>query len=59
MWGPFDGPGWVENDPVVNAEKLRGLRQYGPARVVTEPPGGVLYLKCARRFKKGSRSDHT
>ncbi|GAA3184796.1 hypothetical protein GCM10020255_080850 [Rhodococcus baikonurensis] len=24
MWGPFDGPGWRENDPVVNAEKLRG-----------------------------------
>lgn len=23
------------------------------------PPGGVLYLKCTRRFKKGSRSDHT
>lgn len=47
-WAPPDRP-----------EKLRGLRQYGPARVVTEPPGGVLYLKCARRFKKGSRSDHT
>lgn len=47
-WAPSDRP-----------EKLRGLRQYGPARVVTEPPGGVLYLKCARRFKKGSRSDHT
>lgn len=25
MWGPLDGPGWVTNDPVVNAEKLRGL----------------------------------
>lgn len=47
-WAPPDRP-----------EKLRGLRQQGPARVVTEPPGGVLYLKCARRFKKGSRSDHT
>lgn len=47
-WAPPDRP-----------EKLRGLRQYGPARVVTEPPGGVLWLKCSRRFKKGSRSDHT
>lgn len=47
-WAPPDRP-----------EKLRGLRQYGPARVVTEPPGGELYLKCARRFKKSSRSDHT
>lgn len=47
---------WAQPD---RPEKLRGLRQYGPARVVTEPPGGVLYLKCARRFKKGSRSDHT
>ena len=28
MWGPFDGPGWVENDPVVNAEKLRGLQMW-------------------------------
>ncbi|SDD36033.1 alpha/beta hydrolase [Rhodococcus tukisamuensis] len=28
MWGPLDGPGWVENDPVVNAEKLRGTDLY-------------------------------
>ncbi|MGC0365563.1 diacylglycerol O-acyltransferase/trehalose O-mycolyltransferase [Rhodococcus sp. 27YEA15] len=28
MWGPLDGPGWVENDPVVNAEKLRGTELY-------------------------------
>lgn len=28
MWGPFDGPGWVENDPVVNAELLRGTELY-------------------------------
>ncbi|AGT91635.1 esterase family protein [Rhodococcus erythropolis] len=28
MWGPFDGPGWVEHDPVVNAEKLRGTPLY-------------------------------
>ena len=28
MWGPFDGPGWVANDPVVNAEKLRGTELY-------------------------------
>ncbi|MFE3290782.1 alpha/beta hydrolase [Rhodococcus sp. NPDC059234] len=28
MWGPFDGPGWKANDPVVNAEKLRGIQLY-------------------------------
>ncbi|MFC9900444.1 hypothetical protein ACFVJ3_09680 [Rhodococcus sp. NPDC127593] len=22
MWGPLGGPGWVANDPLVNAEKL-------------------------------------
>lgn len=47
---------WV---PPERPEKLRGLWQYGPAQVVTEPPGGVLWLKCARRFKKGGRSEPT
>ncbi|MGW0027067.1 alpha/beta hydrolase [Rhodococcus sp. HM1] len=28
MWGPPDDPDWVENDPYVNAEKLRGLALY-------------------------------
>ncbi|AOW93266.1 esterase [Rhodococcus sp. WMMA185] len=28
MWGPEGGPGWVANDPYVNAEKLRGLDIY-------------------------------
>ncbi|CAM2975794.1 alpha/beta hydrolase family protein [Prescottella defluvii] len=28
MWGPLDGPGWVANDPVANAEKLRGTDLY-------------------------------
>ncbi|MFF0817317.1 alpha/beta hydrolase [Rhodococcus sp. NPDC003318] len=28
MWGPYDGPGWPANDPVVNAEKLRGLQLF-------------------------------
>ncbi len=28
MWGPLDGPGWVANDPVVNAEGLRGTELY-------------------------------
>lgn len=28
MWGPSDGPGWRANDPVVNAEKLRGHTIY-------------------------------
>ncbi|QCQ92094.1 alpha/beta hydrolase [Rhodococcus sp. SGAir0479] len=28
MWGPRGGPGWVANDPVINAEKLRGTALY-------------------------------
>lgn len=28
MWGPPTDPDWVENDPYVNAEKLRGLDLY-------------------------------
>lgn len=28
MWGPYGGPGWVANDPLVNAEKLRGTALY-------------------------------
>ncbi|MCJ0902323.1 alpha/beta hydrolase family protein [Rhodococcus sp. ARC_M6] len=28
MWGPLDGQGWIDNDPVVNAEKLRGTELY-------------------------------
>ncbi|KDE12489.1 esterase [Rhodococcus aetherivorans] len=28
MWGPPDDPAWVQNDPYVNAEKLRGLELY-------------------------------
>ncbi|QBJ96958.1 esterase family protein [Rhodococcus sp. ABRD24] len=28
MWGPLDGRGWIDNDPVVNAERLRGTELY-------------------------------
>ena len=28
MWGPYDGPGWRENDPILNAEGLRGHSLY-------------------------------
>lgn len=28
MWGPPNDPDWVANDPVVNAEKLRGIALY-------------------------------
>lgn len=28
MWGPYGGPGWVKNDPYVNAAKLRGTGIY-------------------------------
>ena len=45
---------WV---PPARPEKLRGLRQYADAKVIPTPPGGVLWLKCARRFKKGARSE--
>ncbi|MDE8647611.1 alpha/beta hydrolase family protein [Rhodococcus qingshengii] len=28
MWGPPNDPAWVANDPVINAEKLRGTELY-------------------------------
>ncbi|MGW0045008.1 alpha/beta hydrolase [Rhodococcus sp. NPDC003348] len=28
MWGPTDDPEWIENDPVIQAEKLRGTEIY-------------------------------
>ncbi|KJF20395.1 MULTISPECIES: alpha/beta hydrolase [Rhodococcus] len=28
MWGPLDGQGWRDHDPLVNAEKLRGTPIY-------------------------------
>ncbi|MDE8647602.1 alpha/beta hydrolase family protein [Rhodococcus qingshengii] len=28
MWGPMDSQGWIDNDPVVNAEGLRGTELY-------------------------------
>lgn len=28
MWGEDDNPAWIENDPTVNAEKLRGMDIY-------------------------------
>ena len=28
MWGPLNGPGWRENDPYINAAKLRGTKIY-------------------------------
>lgn len=28
MWGPYDGQGWKDNDPFINAEKLRGTAIY-------------------------------
>lgn len=40
-------------------EKLRGLRQYAAAKVIPTPPGGALYLKCARRFEKWARTEPT
>ena len=27
-WGPLNGPGWRENDPYINAAKLRGTKIY-------------------------------
>ncbi|TQF73646.1 esterase family protein [Rhodococcus spelaei] len=45
MWGPVGGPGWVNNDPYVNAERLRGVTLYlssgnglpGPYDTLTDP----------------------
>lgn len=28
MWGGLDGPGWTSHDPVLNAERLRGVALY-------------------------------
>lgn len=28
MWGPFNGPGWRKNDPVIRAGELRGTTLY-------------------------------
>ncbi|AOW92677.1 esterase [Rhodococcus sp. WMMA185] len=45
MWGPPGGPDWVINDPVVNAEKLRGINLFitsgtglpGPHETLEDP----------------------
>lgn len=29
MWGPQDGPLWRANDPLVNADRLRGTHSWG------------------------------
>ncbi|WP_207837828.1 alpha/beta hydrolase [Williamsia soli] len=28
MWGPYGGPGWIANDAIINAPKLRGQTLY-------------------------------
>ncbi|STQ65873.1 Mycolyl transferase 85C [Gordonia bronchialis] len=28
MWGPFGGPAWRAHDPVLNAQRLRGIALY-------------------------------
>lgn len=28
MWGPVGGPGWIANDPYINAARLRGTKVY-------------------------------
>ncbi|MFT3899041.1 MAG: alpha/beta hydrolase family protein [Gordonia sp. (in: high G+C Gram-positive bacteria)] len=28
MWGPIGGPGWIANDPYLNAARLRGTKVY-------------------------------
>ncbi|WP_245814077.1 alpha/beta hydrolase [Rhodococcus marinonascens] len=57
MWGPYDGPGWREHDPLVNAEKLRGISLYiangsglpGPYEDPARPdtPQGLWWLNQA------------
>nr|WP_245672741.1 alpha/beta hydrolase family protein [Aldersonia kunmingensis] len=45
MYGPLNGPGWVANDPVINAEKLRGTELYITAG--SGLPGGHDTLNAA------------
>ncbi|WP_198163507.1 alpha/beta hydrolase [Rhodococcus sp. WMMA185] len=57
MWGPYDGPGWREHDPLLNAEKLRGISLYiatgnglpGPYEDPARPdtPQGIWWLNQA------------
>ncbi|CAM3694870.1 alpha/beta hydrolase family protein [Smaragdicoccus niigatensis] len=50
LWGPVGDPAWVANDPVVNAEKLRGTTLY-----ISSGTGipGVHDTASDPRFKSG------
>ncbi|QCB51014.1 esterase family protein [Rhodococcus sp. PAMC28707] len=43
MYGPDDDPAWAENDPVINAEKLRGTNLYISSGSGIPQPEDVQY----------------
>lgn len=43
MYGPDNDPAWVENDPVINAEKLRGTNLYISSGSGVPTPADVQY----------------
>ncbi|WP_433734803.1 alpha/beta hydrolase [Nocardia sp. CA-129566] len=49
MWGPSDGPLWAANDPILNAEKLRGPNLFvstgNGIPGVYDQPGGKFRLE--------------
>lgn len=62
MWGPPGSAGWVDNDPYVNAEGLRGIAVYissgtgapGPFDVPGGPGIGSDYSKLAQQLAVGA-----
>lgn len=49
MWGPIGGPLWVANDPLVNAEKLRGTHLFVSTGTgipgIHDEPGGPFRME--------------
>ncbi|MFC4123828.1 alpha/beta hydrolase [Nocardia rhizosphaerae] len=49
MWGPVGGPQWVANDPLVNAEKLRGTHLFVSTGTgipgIHDEPGGPFRME--------------
>ncbi|MQY30250.1 Diacylglycerol acyltransferase/mycolyltransferase Ag85A [Nocardia sp. RB56] len=56
MWGPTDSPLWVDNDPYVNAEKLRGTNLFfstgNGIPGVYDLPGGKFRLEAPSETPK-------
>ncbi|MFE3189454.1 alpha/beta hydrolase [Nocardia sp. NPDC059240] len=45
MYGPDDDPAWVTNDPIINAEKLRGTNLYISSGSGLPTPSDVQYYQ--------------